>query len=456
MSDDHGVEDDEHPAGGRDALAALEPAGHREHVADHGGDAERERAAPPGDGEADPAGDRALAEVGDQDDQAGLPAHEPGDVRGPGVARPLLRHVVAARPGHEERARERPEEVGGNRSRIAATVAHRSRRPYSRRWTQPASRERGRREEGRVRCGTRTARVPAAAPRRPLRTKTRSNRMPTYEYACAKCGEHSRCTRPSARAPEAPPRCGGSAPEGVLPGRDRAQGLRLLQDRQPDASRAKSKASEKSESSESKSDTKTETKSDTQTRSRTPSRLEVGHQVLVQRLVLEAKKTRASRRRSPPDQRRPRPRPCGPALPPRFPPFRSCRKGVSHAPPLPACAPALGRRRDRRRGHRRLRRRHPRVAAPPGPGLRAGPHRSSSPPATCRSATASAPRTSRTATSAATSSRARVDPSRRRGRAGSCAVPLLRGARRHRSASRRRSGGTGATAPCPPGSGRCG
>src|SRR5689334_489077 len=109
--DDEREHHDEDATSGRDALAALEPARRGQHVAEHRRNTEHIRAAVAVEREADAGRQRALREVGDHDEQAGLPAHEPGHVRGARVARPFPQHVVAAGPRHDRRARERAEQV---------------------------------------------------------------------------------------------------------------------------------------------------------------------------------------------------------------------------------------------------------------------------------------------------------------------------------------------------------
>ena len=84
---DQRVEHDEHTARGRDALPAL--ALEREHVAEHRGDAEHERARPGPRRRADAGRDRALREVDQEHEEPGPPAEQPGDVRRARVARAL-------------------------------------------------------------------------------------------------------------------------------------------------------------------------------------------------------------------------------------------------------------------------------------------------------------------------------------------------------------------------------
>ena len=58
--------------------------------------------------------------------------------------------------------------------------------------------------------------------------------MPTYEYRCTKCGEHLEVVQSFKDEPLTEcPTCAGAAAEGLLAGRHRLQGQRLLQDRQP-------------------------------------------------------------------------------------------------------------------------------------------------------------------------------------------------------------------------------
>ena len=295
--------------------------------------------------------------------QPGLPAHEPGHVRGPRVPRPLGGDVVTPRSGHEApRSGTSRGGTPGHQDRTKGDV------PFAHGPIQgDAGRGRRKRETG---VGYDVALAWRECQRRPSETAPanedevepdahlRSTPAPS-------AASISRCTRPSATEPlKRHPGCGGSAPEGVLARRDRPQGVRLLQDRQPLELEVQQSAS-KSESSESKSESKSETKSE---RSQTPRR------------------TRRARSRTPslrptarPRSRRARPpssvgrtsavRPLFPlASPHSAPPERGQPCSVA-----PRARPALGRRRDRRRGHRGLRRRRPRLAAPPGPGLRPGP-----------------------------------------------------------------------------------
>ena len=84
-------------------------------MAEHGEDPEDVGTAASRDGEPDPGRDRALGEIARHHEQPGLPPHEPGDVRGPGIAGAFGEDVVAAGPGHEEGGREGAEEIRRDR-----------------------------------------------------------------------------------------------------------------------------------------------------------------------------------------------------------------------------------------------------------------------------------------------------------------------------------------------------
>ena len=97
--------------------------------------------------------------------------------------------------------------------------------------------------------------------------------MPTYEYVCAKCGEHLEVYQTFSEEPlKRHAGCGGKLQKVFSLGRDRPQGLRLLQDRQPRSSSRRS--AERVRVLESSSDSsKTESKSDSLApRSRTSSK----------------------------------------------------------------------------------------------------------------------------------------------------------------------------------------
>ena len=123
--DDQRVQHDERAARGRDALPAL--AVERERVADDRGDAEDARARRGRRWRARrPAAIAPLAKSSSRTSAPGLPAEQPADVRGAGVARALLQDVAAVGPGDELGARERPEQPGhGNEERDRrACAAH--------------------------------------------------------------------------------------------------------------------------------------------------------------------------------------------------------------------------------------------------------------------------------------------------------------------------------------------
>ena len=52
--------------------------------------------------------------------------------------------------------------------------------------------------------------------------------MPTYEYVCTECGNHTEVVRSHADAPTTCTVCAAAAAQGLLPGRHRVQGLRVL------------------------------------------------------------------------------------------------------------------------------------------------------------------------------------------------------------------------------------
>ena len=92
--------------------------------------------------------------------------------------------------------------------------------------------------------GTRTRRVPTrclsySERHRPAggigrQRKDEGVRMPTYEYACSKCGDHLEAVQSfKRRSPDEVPRVRWAPEEGVRQRRDRLQGFGLLQDRQP-------------------------------------------------------------------------------------------------------------------------------------------------------------------------------------------------------------------------------
>jgi putative FmdB family regulatory protein len=90
--------------------------------------------------------------------------------------------------------------------------------------------------------------------------------MPTYEYACAKCGEHLEAYQTFSEEPlKRHAECGGKLQKVFSPVGIVLKGSGFYKTDSRNASRAASKASESSSSSDSKSDTKTETKSDTKT-----------------------------------------------------------------------------------------------------------------------------------------------------------------------------------------------
>ena len=107
-------EDHEHHAGaGRDAPAALEPAGDREHVAEDGGDAEDVGAAVAVDRE---AGERRRATpLSEVQAKTRAPAFQPRRREmfdAPGLPEPSAVTSTPAAARHERGARERPEQVG--------------------------------------------------------------------------------------------------------------------------------------------------------------------------------------------------------------------------------------------------------------------------------------------------------------------------------------------------------
>ena len=90
--------------------------------------------------------------------------------------------------------------------------------------------------------------------------------MPTYEYACAKCGEHLEAYQTFSEEPlKRHAECGGKLQKVFSPVGIVLKGSGFYKTDSRNASRAASKASESSSSSDSKSDTKTETKSETKT-----------------------------------------------------------------------------------------------------------------------------------------------------------------------------------------------
>jgi putative FmdB family regulatory protein len=90
--------------------------------------------------------------------------------------------------------------------------------------------------------------------------------MPTYEYACAKCGEHLEAYQTFSEEPlKRHAACGGKLQKVFSPVGIVLKGSGFYKTDSRNASRAASKASESSSSSDSKSDTKTETKSETKT-----------------------------------------------------------------------------------------------------------------------------------------------------------------------------------------------
>ena len=211
--------------------------------------------------------------------------------------------------------------------------------------------------------------------------------MPTYEYACAKCGEHPEVYQTFSEAPlTRHNQCDGSkctgklqkvfSPVGIV-----LKGSGFYKTDSRNASRAASKASE--------------SKAGVGLEVRHQDRVEVGHQDVGQLLGLELVRARRAPRRKPPSRRRspPDPRPAGPLFPLTSPHSRSTPERGQPCFAAPRARPALGRRRNRRGGHRRLRRRRPRLAPPPGPGLRSGPCGRRRRPVTSRWVAASGPRT---------------------------------------------------------------
>ena len=160
---DRRVEDDQHPAGRRHALAALEAAGHREHVADaprrcrarRRRPGPRRRARPRW--RSPPCRSRRRARSG--------PAFQPmrrATFEAPGFPEPSAEHVVTTRPGHEERAREgaRGSRPGSSRIRARATSLT---APFKAMEPRPRGSGRSRRT-GNDWAGTLFALVPARVP----------------------------------------------------------------------------------------------------------------------------------------------------------------------------------------------------------------------------------------------------------------------------------------------------
>jgi putative FmdB family regulatory protein len=88
--------------------------------------------------------------------------------------------------------------------------------------------------------------------------------MPTYEYACAKCGEHLEAYQTFSEEPlKRHAECGGKLQKVFSPVGIVLKGSGFYKTDSRNASRAASKASESNSGSDSKSDTKTESKTDT-------------------------------------------------------------------------------------------------------------------------------------------------------------------------------------------------